>query len=615
MVESTDLTELVKHAQRGNEDSRNRLAELIRPRLYSYVQRMSLRHDVTEDIVQESMIEMLRFLDKLERADRFWPWLRRIAINKLHHHHARQKTRHAMSMEDVQHTLAHDNSREGFAEMVTDELKHIVVESLGDLKPRYREVLVMRCYEEMDYSRIAEELGTTEFSSRVLFFRAKNALAKKLARRGLSRGAVITALVIFGRMTAESKAAAAQISIVSGTMKVGAAAAGAAVLTSKATVATVAAVGFLAVGSAVIPPDSPEISSVAPDGAVSAVSATLGASANEYWYYYPDGADGAVMIRRTMTLGDNPNEYCQWLQNEQGNYYFDARANTVHVNNFNLWDRTLLVRRLPTDSAAMSEFLSRVQPESQGMDQVTDREAGLLVIARPEGQGAPTSWTTHHLHMLKETYFKCDWPKDVRMVDRRDDLHKQGWVHFQITGSIGSDTVMGEGRIPLVYEKWKQAPPVFRIQTGYRLLIQDSPEGASVYDRSSMTETLYPPGSFFEGLMRPWAGLHTIDTVRRDAARRQIWFKSRVSEDETIGQVRLECGSGSVVYSIDMERDLLTQIDLEGTDATGKPTGGSLHFQYQNRAGSPLEFLTPRPQNRSKSDGSASLLWLLRLVQ
>ncbi|MBN1125613.1 MAG: RNA polymerase sigma factor [Sedimentisphaerales bacterium] len=615
MVESTDLTELVINAQRGDEDSRNRLAELIRPRLYSYVQRMTLRHDVTEDIVQESMIEMLRFLDKLEKADRFWPWLRRIAINKLHHHHARQQTRRAMSVDDIQHTLAHDNSREGFAEMVTDELKQIVVETLGSLKPRYREILVMRCYEEMDYVHIAEEMGITEFSSRVLFFRAKNALAKKLTRRGLGRGAVITALVIFGRMTAESKATAAQISIASGTMKVGAAAAGAAVLTSKATVATLATVGFLAVGSAVIIPNSPAIPSAGVGGSAATVSTVPGASTNECWYYYPDGPGGAVMTRRTLTLSAHENDYCQWLQNELGNYYFDARSNTVYVNNFNMWDPKLLVRRLPTDDAAMSQFLSRVQPESKDLDRVTDQEAGLLVIARPEEKGTPTSWTTHHLHMLKEDYFKCDWPKDVRIVDRRDELHKQGWTHFRITGNIGADTVVGEGRIPLVYAKLKEVRPTLQLQVGYEMMIQDGPQDTYLYDIRSRSQTLYPVASFFEGFVRPWAGLHTMDTIRRDAARRQIWFKSRVSEDETIGQVRLECGSGSIIYTIDMERDLLTQIDLEWTDTTGSKTSGTLNFTYQLKPEAPMEFITPRPQSRHKSDSSGSLLWLLWLVQ
>ena len=56
---------------------------------------------------------------------------------------------------------------------------------MSSLKPRYREILVMRCYEEMDYSEIANELGCTEFGARVLFFRAKRALAKALSKRGL----------------------------------------------------------------------------------------------------------------------------------------------------------------------------------------------------------------------------------------------------------------------------------------------------------------------------------------------------------------------------------------------------------------------------------------------
>lgn len=68
-------------------------------------------------------------------------------------------------------------SEEALARLSAD-LKEFVVRSMRELPDRYREVLVMRCYEEMEYSQIAEELGCTEFAARVLFFRAKKKLAK-----------------------------------------------------------------------------------------------------------------------------------------------------------------------------------------------------------------------------------------------------------------------------------------------------------------------------------------------------------------------------------------------------------------------------------------------------
>jgi len=69
--------------------------------------------------------------------------------------------------------------------LVSEKLKRIIIAAMGELKPRHREILVMRCYEEMGYDVIAEELECSEFAARVLFFRARNKLHKLLAKKGL----------------------------------------------------------------------------------------------------------------------------------------------------------------------------------------------------------------------------------------------------------------------------------------------------------------------------------------------------------------------------------------------------------------------------------------------
>ncbi len=81
MGNKDDYIEIVKQAQLGDEKSVNHLAELARGRLRAYIYRLTLDEDLTQDILQETMLKMLKFLNKLERADRFWPWLFRIAGN------------------------------------------------------------------------------------------------------------------------------------------------------------------------------------------------------------------------------------------------------------------------------------------------------------------------------------------------------------------------------------------------------------------------------------------------------------------------------------------------------------------------------------------------------
>ena len=81
MEKTADYVRLVKRAQLGDKESLERLSELAEERLRVDVFRLTLQEDLTQEIVQESLIEMLRVLSDLKEAHRFWPWLYKIAIH------------------------------------------------------------------------------------------------------------------------------------------------------------------------------------------------------------------------------------------------------------------------------------------------------------------------------------------------------------------------------------------------------------------------------------------------------------------------------------------------------------------------------------------------------
>jgi RNA polymerase sigma-70 factor (ECF subfamily) len=617
MQESTDFSDLVRKARTGDKGSLNELADLAGQRLSVYIQRIALRHDVTQDIVQESLIEMFKFLDKLEKEDRFWPWLRKIAINKLHHHYAREKSHRMASISDVEHTIADADRQEGIAGMVGDELRHVVIDSMAGLKPRYREVLVMRCYEEMDYDQIAQELGSTEFSARVLFFRAKNALAKQLTRRGLGKGALLGALVLFGKLTAPSKAAAAQITVTAATTKVGLTAAAAAVVVSgKAAVVTMTAAAIIAVAPAVIPTNDP--SAYSPTTLVAgntSLRSIAGQPVNNCWFFYPEGANGPVMMRQTRPIGSGSQSVCQWLQNDDANYHYDLGRNTVTINNYHMWDPDLSVARLPTDSPQLSAFLTRMDGKTFRFDPISKIEKGTLVIAREEADEPTRSWSTQHINVLNEDYFQCDWPEGVVVTDQRDEMHKVGWTYFRMTGQIGGQPVTGTGTMPLIYSAVQQVAPTLQLRIGDRIQIADGLDGTWRQDQQQKVRTTYPRGSFFDGLARPWMGLHTVDIIRRDAAVRQVEFQTRLSHDRNRSQVMAFSGNLRVVYTIDMNQDWIESISL----AVRQPSGewkdtGLLSFAYEQLSSSQDLRIDTRSVQGRETAASPGIQWLMTLA-
>ena len=610
MDNSIDYRELVIQAQLGDRESVDSLTKLVRGRLYAYVYRIMLQHDLSEEIVQDSLLEMLKSLNKLERTDRFWAWLRKISSNKIRHHYGKRHHR-TVSMSntadgDWRRQKQNDN-QSALAEVISRELKEIVFNAIGRLKQQHRMVLVMRCYEEMQYSEIAESMGRTELGARVLFCRAKKALGKELSRQGFGKGALLTALALFGKMTAPSEAAAAQISITSSTISTGAAASLVTIATGKTTVVSLTAASLLAVGSTMAPISWLDKAISWTERSVTAFRQKLVRSpdvvtevrqgSQQHWYYYPPDANGAVMMQMTKWPPQRKYSYCQWLQNQQANYYFDETGNTVYINNYRMWASDLTVCRLPADKPSLTESLTAVEGRAEEMERVWNEEEGLLIIGMWDRETNSKHWQIiHHYNLLEEEYFRYPWPASVNVVDNRDPMHRRGWTYFTVRGRLNGEEIQGAGRIPFVYAESRPNWPWLRLETaaGKKIVEITGAEG-------------------FAGLSRPWMGLHTIDTVRRDAADSQIRFETKLLPGGGKAEVVLTHNQTKLIYTIDMETDVIDKIIFSASH-DGE---GELRFSYlQDIDKLSDEFAAPpRPDDQKSSRQISGMFWLVQLVE
>jgi hypothetical protein len=217
-----------------------------------------------------------------------------------------------------------------------------------------------------------------------------------------------------------------------------------------------------------------------------------------------------------------------------------------------------------------------------------------------------------HFNVLQEEYFQFDWPQSTTVIDNRDAMHKRGWTYFRISGLVNGKEVSGTGRIPFVYETSKRFSPWLRLQFGDGSKILDNGAEACVFDGSSKEVARYAGGSFFKGLGRPWIGLHTIDTVRRDAAEQQVWFETKKISGDNKAEVVLTVEQAKLVYTIDMETDVVEKITFAGTNGSE----GELRFSYlQDIENVGNEFASPRAGSyRRSQQNSPGMLWLVKLI-
>ncbi len=243
---------IVAEAQRGGKLSMNRLAEEAEQRVYAYIYRLTLDHDLTEELQQQTLLKMVESLKDLRDPELFWPWLFRTALGKVQHHYRAQGQARRLEISALQRETARDRLAQKSSDALTfaarKELTGMILQTMGQLRLNYRNVVVLRCVEGMSYHEIADVLGCKELHARVLFFRARTALRRQLSRRGLREGLLLSALGLFKLATSHAKTACAAGPIQAGCLNVGLLATVVGALGTRLGVALTAAFGFLAVG-------------------------------------------------------------------------------------------------------------------------------------------------------------------------------------------------------------------------------------------------------------------------------------------------------------------------------------------------------------------------------
>jgi len=347
---------------------------------------------------------------------------------------------------------------------------------------------------------------------------------------------------------------------------------------------------------------------------------SLSKGAYEQWFYFPEGVDGPMLMRMQRWNPKQEKKLCTWLEDAQANYYYYCTDNQVYINNYRVFWSSLRVRRLPTDTAEFTSFLSRVEGELEGFSKyIRDPNTGLLTnYVDYRFVNAPDFRTDYRYNTVGPERFQYDWPDDVPVIDKRDQMHKRGWTYFRIDGMMNGQNVSGRGRIPFVYNASKKRPAWLTLNVGDEFEIIDCKDGAHLRGTDGTLIAAYPSGAFFKGLAWPWMGMHTLDIVRRDAVAQRVWFKTELAGNETDVIVTLshknERGKADLIYAVDKEKDVIKDIRF---DVNGE-TKGSLVFSYLqdvNEAGD--KFVEPAMLDNPQApiQQSPGIRWLIHLTQ
>jgi RNA polymerase sigma-70 factor (ECF subfamily) len=182
-------TELMMQVREGDAGSISVLMERHWDRLVAFIQRMVQNRAVAEELAQEAFLRVYLSRGRYEPTAKFTTWLYRIASNRAlnwirdNRHEAGKESIDLVPVSGIRRQF-----QDGAVPVDQVIQRHQDREALGEqvrralegLPDRQRRAVIMHRWEEMEYARIAAELGCTVPTVKSLLWRAYTTLRVRL---------------------------------------------------------------------------------------------------------------------------------------------------------------------------------------------------------------------------------------------------------------------------------------------------------------------------------------------------------------------------------------------------------------------------------------------------
>jgi RNA polymerase sigma-70 factor (ECF subfamily) len=162
VMEQSLLRQLMEGAKAGDEASFERIVILHEQLVLRVAQRLLLNREDAKDAAQEVFVRLHRNLRRFDERKELGPWLYRVTVNICRD--IRRRTKRNVPLEPGHDSM--DLSPDPEVSAAAAQQYRMVLEALGQLSPREREVIVLRDLEGRSTGEVAGILGSSEATVR-----------------------------------------------------------------------------------------------------------------------------------------------------------------------------------------------------------------------------------------------------------------------------------------------------------------------------------------------------------------------------------------------------------------------------------------------------------------
>jgi RNA polymerase sigma-70 factor (ECF subfamily) len=192
MVDYGELSDkdVIAQAREGRESAFRELIHRYERPVFSVIYRMIRDRELAEDLAQDTFIKVLNALDKYDPSYKFSSWIFKIAHNTTVDH-LRKKRPDTLSLEGSPHARTQEQAEAtSFTPVDTaedpeyytesQEIGSEIEEAIGELRPEYREAILLWHVEGRPYDEIAQIMDLPLGTVKTYIHRGRNELRQKL---------------------------------------------------------------------------------------------------------------------------------------------------------------------------------------------------------------------------------------------------------------------------------------------------------------------------------------------------------------------------------------------------------------------------------------------------
>jgi RNA polymerase sigma-70 factor (ECF subfamily) len=180
---AADDYDIIRQCLAGDRDRFSILVERYKSMLFSLAYRMLGDQDAANDMAQESFISAYVGLKDFHHGSKFSTWLCQILMNKCRDYLRAGKNK--VSVDEIA-DLRSDPKATPEETASAHQTSDAVQKALDGLSPEYREVIVLKHLEELDYHEISQILGASIPALKVRAYRGREMLRKLLDKAGMN---------------------------------------------------------------------------------------------------------------------------------------------------------------------------------------------------------------------------------------------------------------------------------------------------------------------------------------------------------------------------------------------------------------------------------------------